>query len=580
MALPTKSSPLLHVKDMNVDLSFQSGQNQVPIHTLSPDKQRHHILETIVEVYEYKEWSMLLLDWSYGRQVNVRIPFPDPDQDMLTLSLSRSEQRQHIFHPFQDDQFPWPCGTFVYEVDLEGQTYYGAIRIVPHHFSKDQFNDIATYLEQELDGLTMNYYKHVSQYISVDYVLPRDDLQFLQWLDESFVKLTRALKWIEQENQSNVKRHYQAESRPGRMDRHSVKWKSSFKGAVQGESKFYNRKQIQDFNLPENQMVKYRVKKLLQRMDAITASLQGDLSEALNETTETRQNVGQKRQQIEERIQHVQKYAQKLRYQMRQPSWNGVEDTLPRIPSTTHSRGYISFHKLWHEQNEWGSKQPYLQHQTQAPLLHPTAKIYEYYTLLMVVKQFLENGYESKHDTIAHQLKKGYLHSGLQEGTTVILEKADQEIHIVYDQDVEYRSHAAIEKKTYFFSKFRKRKPDIRIDYYRKENGQPFYHSSVVIEVKYSPLRNIYSEYGHTKAAEQMNEYIGIKYYCPVRKEYLNRIHDVICVYPGNRFENTLLHTEDGKFLQFYPTEEGLVGGDELYDVLWKWLGSSFGLGN
>lgn len=608
MALPTNHTDIINLHDSGLGLYFQTGRNEVKIHHLSPDQRRDHLMETLVEVYEYQKWSALLIDWKDDRSIKIRFPSPEGGGDLFERSLSKTKQVQPLFDPAKEDTFPWPCGTFIYEVDLEGRTYYGAVRIVPHHFSKQQFNQIATFLEEALEGLTMNYYQEVSQSLSPEQLIGESDLRFLKWLDRSFRKLTTALDWIEKENSMNVRRHYQVESHPGRMDRQSIKWEHSAKGAVMGGTKFYNRKQRQDANTPENQLVKFRTKAILKRMNQLISTLEeerlrfiddrntlnGEIEQLTrdrlsplarvtsNDQTllknketskvKTKEATESKIRNMEQTLRKVKPYQQQLRSVIRQGFWNDVDDVHPRVPRSVQSRGYISFHKLWHELEASGGRTSAPASRAGEPLFHSTGKMYEYYTLLHVVHLIKERGYSFKHDTLMSQLQKGYMHSELQEGTTVVLADSEGELHVVYEQEVEHRSRDAIANGTYFFSKFRRKKPDIRIDYYHYHEGVPLYHSSIAVEVKYSPLRNIYTPDGNTKAAEQMNEYVGIKYYCPVRQSFYNRIREVLCVYPGNRAEPVLLDTEAGKFIQLYPTEDGAVGMEALGGVLDGWL--------
>ncbi|QST00962.1 hypothetical protein IMZ31_05160 [Pontibacillus sp. ALD_SL1] len=609
MALPINEHGTIELTALGIGLYFQTGRNEVKVHSLSPDQKRHNLMETIVEVFEYQKWSVLWIDWKANRSVTVRLPSKDGEENSLKVSLGKHQQVQPLFDPATEDTFPWPCGTFLYEVDIEGQTYYGAVRIIPHHFSKQQFNRIAEYLEKALDGLTTNYYQDVSLSLSPEQLIGESDLRFLRWLDHSFRKLKIALDWIEKENQMNVRRHYQVESHPGRMDQQSVKWEHSFKGAVMSGTKFYNRKHRHDANLPENQLVKFRTKAILKRMDTLIQSLeqerlvfldeqdklkgeirqiQSDRSSPLHHVTshdqtllknkqkskeKTQEAHGLKISNMDQMLQKVKPYRQQLRYVIRQGFWNDVDDVHPRVPRSVQSRGYISFHKLWHELEESGGRKVApAAPSSGSPLFHSTGKMYEYYTLLTIVQLITERGYNFKQDSLMGQLQKGYLHSELQGGTTVVLANEDAELHVVYEQELEHRSRDAIANGTYFFSKFRRKKPDIRMDYYKKQEDVPLYHSSIAVEVKYSPLRNIYSPDGNTKAAEQMNEYVGIKYYCPIRKSFYNRIREVLCVYPGSRAEPALLDSEAGKFIQLYPTEDGAVGMEALGAVLDGWL--------
>lgn len=614
MALPINSLSPLRIKDYGIQLFLKSGDKDVPIHTLSRTKQRQDILETIVEVYEYQELSIVFLDWHWNKDVTMTFPLVhvSDETENIELYLSKKQQHKHLYHPYQDAIFPWPCGTFIYEVVLDRKTFYGAIKIISHHFSQDQFKDITTFLEAELKGLTQNYYHEVQQLHHIQPLMQSSQLLLLSWLDNRFTQIITSLQWIENENQTNVKRHYQVESHPGHMDQNSMKWRNTFKGSILGETKFYNRKHTHNVNLRENQLVKYQAKQILQRIDHLHETLDSEaelfykqlrrledtirkleahLGQIKNPLVTTKDHqlqqnhlYGKKKDlesllsriaQMESLKDKVLHYKQRLQFKIQQLFWQQIDDIHPSIPSVTMQKGYVMFKKLWDEFfDQTNAIDRGHNELTQIPLFHPTAKIYEYYAYILVIKQFIERGYNIEQDTLAEQLKLGHINSELQPGTTVILTNEESHIHIVYDEEVEHRAIEAINNQTFFFSKFSKKQPDIRVDLFHNLNEQKVYHSSIVIEVKYSPLRNIFSEDGNTKAMEQMNEYIGIKYYCPVRNEYFNRIREVLCFYPGHSTEALCKDTEAGKFIQLYPEKEKIVGLEAFNLILDKWMKS------
>ncbi|MRH41316.1 DUF2357 domain-containing protein [Aquibacillus halophilus] len=614
MALPIDASSQLKLKDYGIYLFFKSGDVEIPIKNLSPTKERKQILETLVEVYEYKPLSLGFIDWNWDEEINVRIPSIDStdEDEWLEFTLTKLNQRKIIYNPFTDDTFPWPCGVFLYEIHVGGHIFYGAFKIVPNNITQDQFREMSQFIEDELSGLTQNYHKITRQYPNQLQTIDSSQLSFLSWLGQSFSKLQTALRWIENENQMNIKRHYQVESHPGRIDQNSMKWENTFKGSIVGEHKFYNRKHTHNTNLPENQLVKYQVKEILQRIEQLNQLLLKEVNhfnEELSSRTQTinsliihlskgkdplvtqndfqklkndlygkeleRDQTIKKLNQIVTSKQAVEQYKQQLQYSIQQPFWIKVDDTHPKVPAMVVQKGYVMFKRLW---NEFFKEQQTLLTKQQeklgedVSLLHPTSKLYEYYAYLVVIKQLIEKGFQLEYDSLSHQLRRGFMHSQLQSGTTVILSDQESEIHLVYDKTVEHRAQEAIANKTYFFSKFSKKQPDIRIDLYRKQDDKLLYQSSIIVEVKYRPFQNIFSDAGNTKAMEQMNEYIGIKYYCPIRKDYFSRIREVLCFYPGNRNQPLSINTEAGKFIQLYPNREHTVGLEEINRIFDEWL--------
>ncbi|WP_079478844.1 DUF2357 domain-containing protein [Halobacillus salinus] len=595
MALRTEP---VEVHDLGVEMTLTSGEEIVPVTKLARTKEASVLGETTVPIYEYQRLSVQVL----GADAELR--FPTVDEEALAFPFSYSAPYQKIYPTDELRAYPWSNGDFIYEVEIGGAVYYGAIRVIPHHLSEAQFSQIADLIEGELPGLTVHHHRQMAQLGGPLSGLNRSQQSLLEWLDASHSELASALDSIERETDASVKRHYRIEQTPKRLDRRSLEWQHSSKGARHA-GKFLNRKHHTDVDTPENQYVKYRVKSLLtsldrlmrdlfqekDRLDALAGqyaeeirTIQGERlvpagvgtarDEELTRHTvigkkENRKVLLEKRDGLREVLDRVAVYQRMIESKLRRPFWRQVDEVHPRVPAQMSGRGYLSFLKLW---KNVGSRVEHGHSRDKVPVLHPTSKLYEYYTLLKMIRSFADRGYAFKQDSLARQLKDGLLFSELHEGTAVVLEKDGAEVHLVYDQEVEYRSKEAIANGSYFFSKFAKRKPDIRIDHYDTTSGEPLYRSSVIIEVKYSPLRNIHSASGSTKAAEQMNEYIGIKYYCPYRNDYFSRIREVICVYPGKANESVVLNTEAGKFVQFYPTGDEVVGQKEIETILDRWL--------
>jgi hypothetical protein len=577
MGLPINRSSIFVLKDYGLQLLFLCGSERIYVHKLSPDKKAHHIEETIIEIDEYRPLNMEFLDWNSNRQLIVKLPMntENSKEKLRAFHYSKYNAFQTIFNPSIDEVYPWSCGVFLYEVVFEGLTFYGAIRVKPKNLSSTQYVHMHEFLEKELKGLTLDFQRNALQYRKQR--IDHQQLRLMSWLNDRFSTMMSALGWIESDSGGRIARHYQVEHKPGHLDQRSMRWRNSFKGAVLGDRAFYNRKHFVDVNLPHNQFVKHQVKQILQAI----VNLEKEL-EKLHDTRE--------------QLLSVTKCKQMLQYKLEQPFWASIDDIHPRNPQRYMQKGFIVLKNIWNEFHEQINGGFYKSNEriSSIPLFQSTAKIYEYYSYILIIKQLIKSGFSLQSDSLSKQLEAGFIDSELQAGTTVILETDDLQVRVVYDEEVEKRSQEAIKKQTFFFSKFRKRKPDIRVDLYKKrEQSSPIrastiagvqdassaldsnfvYMSSIVFEVKYRPLSNIYSEDGQTGAMDQMNEYIGIKYYCPIRKDYFNRIREVVCIYPGHTSMPICLNTEAGKFIQLYPQDEEMIVGElEIEQLLKGWI--------
>ncbi|MGQ0517760.1 hypothetical protein ACT453_48730, partial [Bacillus sp. D-CC] len=84
-------------------------------------------------------------------------------------------------------------------------------------------------------------------------------------------------------------------------------------------------------------------------------------------------------------------------------------------------------------------------------------------------------------------------------------------------------------------------------------NSLSEYLASIIIEVKYSPMYNIFQHVGNTKATEQMYKYWSIKFVEEQdgkRVFHRRAIYEVICVYPGSHMHGKKIETHpDSIFL-------------------------------
>jgi hypothetical protein len=260
---------------------------------------------------------------------------------------------------------------------------------------------------------------------------------------------------------------------------------------------------------------------------------------------------------------------------LRSPFWNGIASTASFPASVKHThRKLIQIIETSHHKTAIHSKEPQFLF-----VYKPTFLIYEYYVYFALLEILQEIGFTARIPVI-EQIQSFFYLDGLQDGTTVILEKENIRLQIVFNELIETHPLIALSKGSHLYNGEDSKKPDIRIDYYRLENGEAFYQSSIIVEVKYSPMYNIFQAIGNTKATEQMYKYWSIKYvFEQDGKRIFHRraIYEVICVYPGSQVHAKKIESGCGIFLQFYPYQkkqglEQVMGKREFIQLFREWL--------
>lgn len=502
--------------------------------------------------------------------------------------------------------YPWRCGLYHFEVNIEGQTYYGAFQVVPKNFFDDQFEMIQNYVKSILNELILDrgYYKKTFSALSD--IEDSSYLVLLRKLPQKMKKIKQIFKKIE--SSSKFIHEYKWEEKERKVTR---------KGAVVAErkpyAKYYNRKFIEQKNSTENAFLKFKAMQfylylleaesfLRQTIEILEREKKKKSEEfqavkTIIQTIERNGSVTDREKQKYKNI-HLLKEADLRKSSMKIQEYkilaHFVHDSVQYFQTLMHS-------PFWREVSETGRMnahnlpiphQQLLQHldllpqyTDQSPSLlfvyKPTFLVYEYYAFFIVISMLEQIGFEAR-NSIREQIQEHFYVDGLQDGTTVVLHRDDMKVHVAFNDLIETHPLIALSKGSNFYNGEDTKKPDIRLDCYVKGEEKYVYQSSIIIEVKYSPMYNIFQHVGNTKATEQMYKYWSIKFVEEQdgKRVYHRRaIYEVICVYPGSHMHSKKIESGCGVFLQLYPYktkqgEEKLAGKHGMVQIFEKWLKS------
>ncbi|WP_312505282.1 hypothetical protein, partial [Bacillus luti] len=521
--------------------------------------------------------------------------------------INEKKQKVLIYeHGKTEFFYPWRCGLYHFEVRIEDKTYYGAFQVVPKNFFDDQFEMIQNYVKSILNELILDrgYYKKTFSALSD--IEDSSYLVLLRKLPQKMKKIKQIFKKIE----SNFKFI------------HEYKWetkerKATRKGTIMAErkpyAKYYNRKFVEQKNSKENAFLKFKAMQFYQYLLEAESFLRQTieiLERAKKKKLEEFQAVKTIIQTIERNGSVTDREKQKYKniHLLKEADVRKNSVKIQEYKILAHIvHGSVQYFKtlmyspFWREVTETGNMNAndlpiphqqllhYLdllpQHIEQSPSLlfvyKPTFLVYEYYAFFIVISMLQQIGFEAKH-TIREQIQEHFYVDGLQDGTTVVLHQGDLMVHVAFNDLIETHPLIALSKGSNFYNGEDTKKPDIRLDGYVREEGKYVYKSSIIIEVKYSPMYNIFQHVGNTKATEQMYKYWSIKYVEEQNgKRVFHRraIYEVICVYPGSHMHSKKIESGCGVFLQLYPYktkqgEEKLAGKHGMVQIFDKWLKS------
>ncbi|SDT09791.1 hypothetical protein SAMN05444162_3077 [Paenibacillaceae bacterium GAS479] len=564
--------------------------------------------QLIVELSACEEETGVVLLWD-------QLIDRDETESEQPIVLSITNNR-HILARGKEE-YPWRCGIYQYRIIHKGFTYYGTFEVVPRNFTGDQLRSIHDTLNQTLEGLVEDILilkRAVADSEGLEHFAA---WRYFTWYKQVEGRLFQAVKAIEHNHDSDLKLTYAVEATERRQTLKSVRWSVAGNGIRYAGTKTLNRRMELHSDSEPNRLIKYWLRCILETMGRALSRMQLDYEELALQYDRMASGIeydegkhqeisqlkavakvyldqsynsiyGRKKSLIKMREQLValQRFEQQcqrdqslLRKTLHSPFWQDVSDHVPRRMTIGRHHAYEVVFEIWKRAASWqGSGRGKLKDKF-VPVVKPTALLYEYYVLFTAIECLRRLGYESNDHTIAEQLQINFHLGNLQEGTKVSLQQDGRLIELTYDEEIDNHERAALEKQTGFFSTEPNRRPDIRIDLYEvARTGEKLYLSSFILEVKYRPIWNIYSDKGYTATMLQMSRYFMIRHVhsCNGTRTYARTpVHNVICVYPGHESSEPILETGCGSFLQLYPGDDGYaMGADLLMDVLDQWIGS------
>ncbi|PEI86340.1 hypothetical protein [Bacillus toyonensis] len=561
-------------------------------------------------IYKVQELKPIRLHYHYESPMNITFIWNKVYEGQKNIKESQyeiNEKKQKVLiyeHGKTEFFYPWRCGLYHFEVRIEDTTYYGAFQIVPKNFFDDQFEMIQNYVKSILNELILDrgYYKKTFSALSD--IEDSSYLVLLRKLPQKMKKIKQVFKKIESSSKFIHEYKWEVKER-----------KATRKGTIMAErksyTKYYNRKFIEQKNSRENAFLKFKTMQfyhylleaesfLRQTIEILEREKKKKLEEfqavkTIMQTIERNGSVTDREKQKYKNI-HLLKEADLRKSSVKIQEYKILAHIVRESVQYFKTLIYSPF---WREVSETGNMNSYdlpiphqqlLQHLNllpqyidQSPSLlfvyKPTFLVYEYYAFFIVISMLEQIGFKAR-NPIREQIQEHFYVDGLQDGTTVVLHQDDMKVHVAFNDLIETHPLIALSKGSNFYNGEDTKKPDIRLDCYVKEEGKYVYKSSIIIEVKYSPMYNIFQHVGNTKATEQMYKYWSIKYVEEQNgKRVFHRraIYEVICVYPGSHMHSKKIESGCGVFLQLYPYktkqgEEKLAGKHGMVQIFEKWL--------
>lgn len=578
----------------------------------------HRFADHVVKVTEFLPLELRIA----SEQDDIKLVFvledEELDDDMVDDGgiLLSSGQPLVLYRQGDDTAYPWRCGRYRFRLRFGDETYYGGLEIAPKNVDIAELNSMHELIEKHVRGLTYDYF-HSNFQEGSGHPLFKWHKDFFEWYRRNEKTLLSVLKKIEYEHDWGLVTVYVEETRQSKPDLHSTRWTMTHKGFASHGKKFLNRRMIVTNDILVNRYIKWRVRKLekqlveardfFTKIDVEFQKNEQERSEKILQLEEQLkkycydprvyrkylfelkgqlemlqkqcQESGEQRAKILKNLQGINFFLLRLRGVLSSPFWQAIQEEPVTAKLVFRNPSYIVVDQILRE-SEQRVEQPKEGFQKFFPAQRPTSLLYEYYVYFMLVEIAKELGWKvTKIPPLTEQV---IVYEGLPDGYTICLRNGDEELRLVFNEEVYYGGNQPFINKGYFYTTGSNRKPDIRIERHRLTLSAPQqFQEAWIIEAKYRPLRNIYSEMVITSTEGQLCSYKNFGYTWKSENGQAfpresSVVKKVICVYPGSKeeHEQALFLTNNGvNYLQLCPQGDTARGKDELLNMMKEWLG-------
>ncbi|AEP93090.1 hypothetical protein I33_4188 [Bacillus subtilis subsp. subtilis str. RO-NN-1] len=612
---------------------------ELPITIAINHKNRYDMGDkTFTEIYPYDAYIKQdsYIELYEGLNTGIKF-FADSlehfDQDarieiQTSLYDSSDTQKKHVYpltleptlnwiYNHGDDIFPWRMGTYLIHVYYQGQTYTVGFFVRPLYLSTEQVNSIHHYLESKIEGMI---YDLIS---SNESLMDQEDKTLSNWYYDYARYMTSQKETIyyfllslENLPLSHIISSNEVSLTPGKVNRRSIKWSTTNKGIAKNsgigeETYYYNQVKKVNYNQSANRWMKNilsnwssdlnHVIKTISKSRVIVQKKLYSLENKVFSLYERKDYLNTRREvstttkiDISSQISIIEKEIQKHKGILaKQDFWivklssifsrmvyllnNSFLKEIDRgkIKPVLKNNNYYQLNSIYDksklfQQAEGDNKQI-------VKILKPFWQIYEYFCLFTVIDCLkkigfrIKKGFEPNFVELYHQ-------SLIPPGTFFELENEKAIIHCWYDK-YHGDKFSAEEKGELFFAGQEKKRPDIKLDLYEKqENGDLLFRSSLIFDAKFRKLANMHNNDYATTTYQQLTSYYNFFYLGSNRKSQRGQVvHQVICLYGSEKGKKVKKTVEPLLYIKLFPKIEengeiNTIGENEVLEELHYWL--------
>jgi len=525
-------------------------------------------------------------------------------EDIADTIYTLSNKNPNILiyeHGKTENAYPWRCGYYQFCIIYDEQHFYGMIKIEPKNLSYDQLEWIQESLNQQINGIMNDplYFKKSTSKFTQNgsvYFWP-----IIRFLELHQTQLITALQLFKVKHKQKIDKSYVLSKKQKRIDFKTIQW-SIMNESIKNSKNIVIQPQLTISNY-ENELV-YMKQKIYQFLLTLKTYISFVQYEFQKEAEKLKQFENQIND-LDRIISNVSKNGciterEKAKYRQTKAlkqielenlsvglnekrriidSLNKIHDSYYReyfegifskikdkssctFPTnTTKSFSYLVHLITLFEKKikEYGKKVMLI------PVYKPTFLLYEYFIYFSLCQLLKKLQFKTEEESLAEQVLQFIKDDELMDGAKVEFVNKHFKLRLIYNEIIEGSPQVALLKGSHFFSGDESKKPDVRLDLYKRKTGE--FCCAILFEVKYSPMFNIYQPVGNTKAMEQMYKYWGLKYVERIDgklRYHRKPIQEVICLYPGSSIHRKIIEAGCGTYIQYFPKKNN----QQLYEII------------
>lgn len=515
--------------------------------------------------------------------VNVWFEHPDPNAFMLIESYEEDleirvqvGERLNIIKEGDSEDMLVP-GEYPFKIVASSESYEAFYRIKPKNLTSEVMLNLRLYLERKIQGLSYNIMRERSGLYLKGISMSNTIFHIYTELRKQYPYIHRYLEDIKENPIQDIEKVYKEREGSVRPDNKSLRWLTK-KGTTKNLHEampnvtYEKHSKLTKDTIENHWMIEIVsfLRKSLVKIEAIfidgifhskrsinvkmneIRKINEDISNSANnhifkqhtsQQKEKRAGLEREINDLKENLKNLATSHGEVRKMMntfiRYQEIPWVKTLLKHhekpVKLTTRlikNKKYVFMYRFYKDINHMLFKKPSF---AESSFPHKkTSKLFEYYSLLLVIDVLNQYGYRWTSGWIADYTNQSLKIGDLRENTILKFEKNDHYIEVAFDTEIERLSTDITYSR---FIDSSGRRPDIRLTAFNHNGVILDNKGSVIIEVKCRPYRKLTDSRRTTDVMNQLISYMNLEYYDKAKEDTIHPVDKVIVFYPKENRE-------------------------------------------